>query len=150
MDYSRWGIVMDEKKADNSIINTKVEIRHAEDDLFQSKNDLNQLEILESNFSIINKNLNQCIDLLNISVKNKRINNKIQSMCDESFVSYNKAMFNIDEERDMIVEQINEIENKIDLLNEKLKEELNKEEVNEEIEEEVEKENIEVNKSEEE
>lgn len=142
MDYSRWGICMDEKKADNSIINTKVEIKHAEDNLFQSKKDLNQLEILEFNFSVINKNLNQCIDLLNMSVKNKRINNKIQSMRDDSFVSYNKAMFDIGEERDVIVEQINEIENKIDLLNEKLKEELNKEEVKEE--------NIEEDKSEEE
>jgi hypothetical protein len=117
----------DLKKADNRILNTKIEIGNLEDNLSQTKKGLNNLEILESNFSRINRNLNECLDLINSCVKNKRINNKLQNICDESNIYYGKTKSNFDEERELIINQINEIDERLDELNKSLKEELNKE-----------------------
>lgn len=128
---------MEEKKADNKIINTRIKISNLEDNLHQTKKGLSNLELLEDNFSRINRNLNECLDLLNISVKNKRINNKLQSICDESNVFYGKTKVNLEDERDLILKQINDIDEKIDELNKTLKDELNKEEFEEKVEEEL-------------
>lgn len=128
---------MEEKKADNKIINTRIKISNLEDNLHQTKKGLSNLELLEDNFSRINRNLNECLDLLNISVKNKRVNNKLQSICDESNVFYGKTKVNLEDERDLILKQINDIDEKIDELNKTLKDELNKEEFEEKVEEEL-------------
>ena len=133
---------MDDKKADNRIINTKIEISHLEDNLNQTKKGLNNLEILEGNFSRINRNLNECLELINSSIKNRKVNNKLQSMCDESNIFYGKTRANLEDERDLILKQINEIDERLEELNDSLKEELNKEEVSEE-EKVIEKEEIE-------
>ena len=134
---------MEEKKADNRILNTKIEIDHLEDNLNQTKKGLNNLEILEGDFSRIHRNLNECLVLINSCVKNRRVNNKLQNICDESNIYYGKTKSNLEEERDLILKQISEIDNRLDELNKSLKEELNKEKVekkeeNEELEEETE------------
>jgi hypothetical protein len=67
------------------------------------------------------------LDLINSCVKNKRINNKLQNICDESNIYYGKTKSNFDEERELIINQINEIDERLDELNKSLKEELNKE-----------------------
>ena len=128
------------KKADNRILNTKIEIGNLENNLSQTRKGLNNLEILESNFSRINRNLNECLDLINSCVKNRRVNNKLQNICDESNIYYGKTKSNFDEERELIISQINEIDERLDKLNQTLKEELNKEKIevienDEEIEE---------------
>ena len=133
---------MDDKKADNRIINTKIEISHLEDNLNQTKKGLNNLEILEGNFSRINRNLNECLELINSSIKNRKVNNKLQSMCDESNIFYGKTRVNLEDERDLILKQINEIDERLEELNDSLKEELNKEEISEK-EKVIEKEEIE-------
>lgn len=118
---------MEEKKADNKIINTKKEIFNLEENLIQTKKGLNNLEILEDNFSRINRNLNECLDLINYSIKNRKVNIKLQNLCDESSIYYRKTRSNLEEERDLIKKQINELDERLDELNESLKDELNKE-----------------------
>ena len=118
---------MEEKKADNKIINTKKEIFNLEENLIQTKKGLNNLEILEDNFSRINRNLNECLELINYSIKNRKVNIKLQNLCDESSIYYGKTRSNLEEERDLIKKQINELDERLDELNQSLKDELNKE-----------------------
>lgn len=112
---------MEEKKADNRIIETRKQIINIEDDLSETKNSLYELEDLEMNFTNINRNLNQCLDILNFSIKNNAKINKIQSIGDNANIYYGKTKTNILEEREIINDKINNLKEKLDELNEILK-----------------------------
>lgn len=128
---------MEDKNADNRIINTKKEISILEEDLSSNKKSLNELDYLEFNISSIKRNLNECVELINSSVKNKRINNKFQALADDTNSYYGRTKTSFEDERVIITDRITEIKNRIDELDESLKkdiDELNKDkEDNEEV-----------------
>ena len=124
---------MGDKNADNRIINTKKEISILEDDLSSNKKSLSELDYLEFNISSIKRNLNECVELINSSVKNKRINNKFQTLADDTNGYYGRTKASFEDERVIITDRITEIKNRINELDESLKKDM--EELSEEKDE---------------
>lgn len=127
---------MEEKKADNRIIQVRKELSVTEDTLTEAKDKLRGLDNLEENFSHLNKNITLCVELLASSIKNKKVNQKMDYLFHDSKVSYMKSTSSINDEKEDTRDKINDLNDKIDELNKIIKEELNKEEPIEEIKEE--------------
>ncbi len=113
---------MDEKKADNKIIQVKKQINITEEKLADSRKKLNKIENLEENFSHLNKNINLCVELLNASVKNKNINRKINHMSEESIVGFKKTSSSLIDEKELTKKEIRELNDEMDKLNDEIKE----------------------------
>lgn len=127
---------MEEKKADNRIIQVRKELSVTEDTLTETKDKLRGLDNLEESFSHLNKNITLCVELLTSSIKNKKVNQKMDYLFHDSKVSYMKSTSSIHDEKEDTRDKINELNDKIDELNKIIKEELNKEEQVEEVKEE--------------
>lgn len=127
---------MEEKIADNKIIEVKKQLVACEDNLVEAKDALRGIEDLEDSFSHLNRNIERCIDILNSSVKNRKVIKKLDHMIYDNKVSYRRTNFTLDEEKEITQEKINELNDKIDELNKEIKE-INKkiEIVEEQIEE---------------
>lgn len=119
---------MEEKRADNRIIQVKKELVACEDNLTEAKDKLRGIEDLEDSFSHLNRNIERCVDILNVSVKNRKVTNKIDHMFYDNKVSFKKTYVNLEVEKEFTQDKINELNDKIDELNETLKEEKNKKE----------------------
>ena len=126
---------MEEKKADNRIIHVRKQIVACEDNLVEARDALRGIEDLEDNFSHLNRNIERCVDLLNSSVKNRKVNKKFDSMIYDSKVSYRKSSSSLEEEKEFTQEKINELNEKIDELNKEIKEINKKMEIQEKREE---------------
>lgn len=113
---------MDEKKADNKIIQVKKQINITEEKLADSRKKLNKIENLEENFSHLNKNINLCVELLNASVKNKNINRKINHMSEENIVGFKKTSSSLIDEKELTKKEIRELNDEMDKLNDEIKE----------------------------
>lgn len=126
---------MEEKKADNKIIEVKKQINATEEKLADSRKKLRGIEDLEDNFSHLNKNLNICVELLNASVKNKTVCKKIDYMNEDSTVGYMRTSSSLWDEKETTKKEINNLNDKMDELTNEIKE------IYREIEEEKKKEN---------
>ena len=113
---------MEEKKADNKIIQVKKQINVTEERLADSRKKLRGIEDLEDNFSHLNKNLNICVELLNLSIKNKTVNKKIGYMNDDSTIGYKKTSSSLLDEKEMTKKEINDLNDEIDKLTDEIKE----------------------------
>lgn len=126
---------MGEKKADNRIIQVRKQIVAYEDNLKEAKDVLRGIEDLEDNFSHLNRNIERCVELLNASIKNKKVSNKLDHMIYDNKISYRKSYSTLDEEKEITQDKINELNDKIDELNKEIKD-INKKIEREEIKEE--------------
>lgn len=136
---------MDEKKADNKIMEVRKQISATEERLADSRKKLRGIEDLEDNFSHLNKNLNICVELLNASVKNKSVSKKIDYMSEDSTVGFMKTSSSLLEEKETTEKEISDLNDEMDKLTDEIKEiykeleedkkEENKEEKKEEIKE---------------
>lgn len=124
---------MEEKKADNRIIQAKKQIVAYEDNLVEAKDALRGIEDLEDNFSHLNRNIERCVELLNSSVKNRKVVRKLDHMIYDNKVCYKKSSSTLEEEKEYTQDKINELNDKIDELNKEIKE------INREIEKTTEK-----------
>ena len=112
---------MEDKKIDNKIIQTKKEIKIIEDDLTRTKKALKEIEYLEDNITHLNRNLNQCVELINLSIKNKNVSQKINTISNDTIINYKKTSLSINEEKEITTKKINELNEKKELLNDELK-----------------------------
>lgn len=136
---------MDEKKADNKIMEVRKQISATEERLADSRKKLRGIEDLEDNFSHLNKNLNICVELLNASVKNKSVSKKIDYMSEDSTVGFMKTSSSLLEEKETTEKEISDLNDEMDKLTDEIKEiykeleedkkQENKEEKKEEIKE---------------
>ena len=117
---------MEEKRADNRIIHVRKQIVACEDNLVEAKDTLRGIEDLEDNFSHLNRNIERCVELLNSSVKNRKVVRKLDHMIYDNKISYRKSSSSLEEEKELTQEKINELNDKIDELNKEIKE-INKE-----------------------
>lgn len=109
---------MNEKKADNRIIENK-KINKIENEIYNEKNKLKDLEEMREDFVSYNKTITNCLDLLS-SVKNKESRHKY----DDMYIKNNailKSMSNIIDEKETEIKR-----NISNLYDEKIKEEKNK------------------------
>lgn len=123
---------MEEKKADNRIIQARKQIAAYENNLVEAKDALKGIENLEDNFSHLNRNIERCVDLINSSVKNKKVTKKFDHMIYDNKIGYRRSSAIWDEEKEITRERINDINNKIEELENQIKEEHSKEEKREE------------------
>ena len=113
---------MEEKKADNRIIEVKKEININEERLADSRKKLRGIEDLDENFSHLNKNLNICVEIINSSVKNKGVNKKINYMSEDSTIGFKRTSSSLYDEKEDTQKEIRNINDQIDKLSDEIKE----------------------------
>ena len=126
---------MEEKMADNKIIQAKKQISVYEGNLREARSTLKGIEDLEDNFSHLNRNIERCLELLSSSVRNRKVTKMFEHMMYENKVSYRKTSYSLDEEKEFTRKKINKLSVDIDDLNKKIKEEYKKDKYNEEAKE---------------
>ena len=122
---------MEEKKADNVVLNKKAEISKIELEVDRNKKLLSSLDSVEENFRELRKNIENCIDLLNNSIKGANVQRQLAAISEENVDSYNTSMKNIYEKRDELNTKIKDLYNKKDKINDEIKD-IYKEELKEE------------------
>ena len=65
---------MEEKKADNKIYEAKKEIERLDEQIYNNQKSLEKLDELEESFAAINVCLNKCVELVNKSIKGRKVN----------------------------------------------------------------------------
>lgn len=124
---------MDEKQADNKIINSKQyerrrEIAEIENKINSHTQNLKQLRQNQETYNEINKRLNHCIELLSNSIKGNKTELLLDSMRTENIYRIKKINEDIDNDKNIEIKYINSLsENKKKLIKE-YNEEENKEE----------------------
>ena len=113
---------MEEKKADNTIIN-KNKIRALDSEIDFEKNKIKKLDDIEELFITLNKDINKCVELLGESIKGKNIQNKLAAVSENSKISMKKGMSNIEEERKNIRKNISSLINEKDKITSEAKKE---------------------------
>ena len=125
-------IMMDnEKKADNEISNKKINIDEIDNEVDNNKKLLDSLDDIEENFNSLRRNIESCIDLLNISIKGDNIQRQLNRISEDNIDNYNNSMKNIYEKIKEDNNKLKELYNEKDKMNDDLKD-IYKEEIRKE------------------
>ena len=114
---------MEEKKADNRLIENKNKMNEINSKLDYEKNKMKRLDDMEELFVSLNKDINKCVELLGESIKGKNVSRKLNSVQENSNINLKKGMVNIEEERANIKQNITKLSNEKDDLIEEMKKE---------------------------
>ncbi len=113
---------MQEKKADNKINESKIEIDKIDNKIAVSKEAIKNLDYIEDCLISLNKNLSTCIELLGTSMKGKK-SNAILSKSDETrMISIKKSLSTIEQSRENEKNKIKKYNEYRDKLENQLKE----------------------------
>ncbi len=113
---------MQEKKADNKINESKIEIDKIDNKIAVSKEAIKNLDYIEDCLISLNKNLSTCIELLGTSMKGKK-SNAILSKSDETrMTSIKKSLSTIEQSRENEKNKIKKYNEYRDKLENQLKE----------------------------
>ena len=110
---------MDNKKADNIVLEYKQKINEVDNRLDEEKKKLKKLNQIQNDIDSLSKNINKCIDLLSKSMKGPGINNMFSNMSDSNklmhikassaieneFQETNKKIYNLYGEKDKIIKE---------------------------------------------
>ncbi len=118
---------MQEKKADNKINESKIEIDKIDNKIAVSKEAIKNLDYIEDCLISLNKNLSTCIELLGTSMKSKK-SNAILSRSDETrMTSIKKSLSTIEQSREIEKNKIKKYNEEREKLENQLKEQAKKE-----------------------
>jgi len=121
---------MEEKKADNRLIENKNKMNEINSKLDYEKNKMKRLDDMEELFVSLNKDINKCVELLGESIKGKNVSRRLNSVQENNNINLRKGMVNIEEERESIKKNIVELSNEKDELIDKMKKEEKEKEEN--------------------
>ena len=119
---------MEEKKADNKILENKARIKEIDSQIDVEKDKGKQLDDIEEVVVSLNKNIERCLELLGTSVKGNNFEKKLSAYQTENKINYKKNMNDIESQRELLKANINKLYNEKDELLENIK---NEEEVSE-------------------
>ena len=117
---------MEEKKADNKIIENKARIKEIDSQIDVEKGKGRQLDDMEEVVTSLNKNISKCLELLGKSVKGNNFDKKLTAYEAENRINYKKNMGNIEAQRELLQININRLYSEKDELLETIKEEEDK------------------------
>lgn len=97
---------MEDKKADNKIIENKVKIKELDSKIEIQKDKNKKLDELEEIVTSLNKNINICLELLSSSIKGNNNEKKLSAIEAENQINYKKSISNIEIQRKIIKNNI--------------------------------------------
>lgn len=101
-----------EKRADNVILNKKIDIQGVEDQICFEKENLNIIDDSADNYYLLNKSINKCVALLFTSIRGKQTQNILADIGEENNKTFVDAMNRIDDEKQMIRGRIKDLYDK--------------------------------------
>ena len=101
-----------EKRADNVILNKKLDIQGVEDQICFEKENLNIIDDSADNYYLLNKSINKCVALLFTSIRGKQTQNILADIGEENNKTFVDAMNRIDDEKQMIRGRIKDLYDK--------------------------------------
>ena len=117
---------MEEKKADNKILESKAKIKEIDSKIDEEKVKDKQLDDIEEVVTSLNKNIARCLELLGKSVQGNNFEKKLIAYESENRINYRKNMGNVEAQREILKDNINKLYNEKDELLETIKEEEDK------------------------
>lgn len=101
-----------EKRADNVILNKKIDIQGVEDQICFEKENLNIIDDSADNYYLLNKSINKCVALLFTSIRGKQTQNILADIGEENNKTFVDAMNRMDDEKQMIRGRIKDLYDK--------------------------------------
>lgn len=123
---------MEEKKADNKIYEAKKEIERLDEQIYNNQKSLEKLDELEESFAAINVCLNKCVELVNKSIKGRKVNRRMDEISIENKVKFTGAVYTLDDERRQLRDEINKLNDRKDEAVKEMKKEISKDSNNKE------------------
>ena len=117
---------MEEKKADNKILQNKVRIKEIDSKIDVEKDKSKQLDDLEEVVISLNKNIERCLELLGTSVKGNNFEKKLSAYQTENKINYKKNMSDIESQKEIVRANVVRLNNEKEELLETIKEEEDK------------------------
>ena len=115
---------MEEKKADNKVLENKAKIKEIDSRIDDVKNRGKKLDDMEEIVDSLNKNIDKCLELLGKSVKGNNYEKRLDAYQTENKINYKKNIGYIEAQRDLIKNKITRLnKEKEDLIKENNKEE---------------------------
>jgi hypothetical protein len=100
---------MDDKRADNKVLEKKVKIKEIDSKIDIEKNKEKRLDDIEEIVTSLNNNINRCLELLSISIKGNNSEKKYNNIQTENRINYKKNMNDIEIQREMLKTNINKL-----------------------------------------
>ncbi len=100
---------MEEKRADNKVIETKQKINKIDDNLDSEKKKIKNLSDMQDSVNSINRNMDRCIELLSKSIKGPTTQNIFDDMHNTNRKFLINASQNIEDETTIARKNINEL-----------------------------------------
>ncbi len=114
---------MEEKKADNKIIENKARIKEIDSQIDIEKDKGKELDDMEEVVTSLNKNIARCLELLGASVQGNNFEKKLAAYDTENRINYRKNLNNIEAQRDILKARISKLNSEKEELIEENKEE---------------------------
>ena len=119
---------MEEKTADNKVIETKYERNIIEENIDISKKTLKSLDQIEDCLASLDKNLSKCIELLSVSMKGKKASGILNRVNETKTIDIKNSLSSIDEYREKEEKKIKEYKEQMDKLDKEDRKKAEKEE----------------------
>ena len=108
---------MEEKKADNKILETKAKVKEIDSKIDAEKDKGKDLDDMEEIVTSLNQNIAKCLELLGQSVKGNNYEKRLSAYQIENKINYKKNISYIESQRDQLKERISKLnEQKEELL----------------------------------
>lgn len=114
---------MEEKRADNKIIENKAKIKELDSKIDIEKNKDKQLDDIEEVVTSLNKNIARCLELLGDSIQGNNFDKRLDAYETQNRINYRKNINNIEAQRDYYKDRINRLNNEKEELLEDMKDE---------------------------
>ena len=112
-----------DKKADNILLNNKVKVSKLDMKVDENKKKLDSLDEMEEVFYSLKKNIDNCVELLNHSIKGENVTRELNAISEDNQESFTNSIKDIDSKRDEIRKEIKELYKQKEELSDKIKKE---------------------------
>lgn len=110
---------MEEKKADNRLLEIKKKNNKIDNKLAEEHNLINKLDSIEEELYSLKKTSNNCIELIRLSMKGGNINRVLESMIEDNKEYFSNTFAKIEEQRKFSQDRIKNLNQEKDKLKEK-------------------------------
>ena len=100
---------MEKKTKDNKLLDNKKQIRQIDNLIDNEKNRLKKIDSMQESIVSVTKNMNQCIDLLSVSIKGTMNANLLNDMRDSNKTFYINMATTLDDESEISRKKINKL-----------------------------------------
>lgn len=100
---------MEHKQTDNKLLDNQKQIKQIDYLIDNEKNRLKKIDSIQESIVSVTKNMNQCIDLLSVSIKGKTNENLLSNLRDSNKIFYVNMATTLDDESEISRKKINKL-----------------------------------------